>query len=148
VQDIFAGTVQNWKDVGGPNAPIHLDIRNPVSGTYLGFRELAMQDKPYAAKTNAFTSYEAIVQDVSQDPAAVGYCGLNLATNTGIKTLTIEGIAPSGAALKEGKYPYIRTLRFYTNKGNEPKLAADFISFVESAEGQKVVAQLGYAPKP
>src|ERR1043165_6230959 len=45
VRDLFTGAVQNLKDVGGPDAPVHLYIRDPVSGTYLGFQELAMENK-------------------------------------------------------------------------------------------------------
>ena len=29
VRDIFTGAIQNWKEVGGPDAPIHLFIRDP-----------------------------------------------------------------------------------------------------------------------
>src|SRR5581483_10562113 len=31
VRDIFTGLIQNWKDVGGPDIPIHLYIRDPIS---------------------------------------------------------------------------------------------------------------------
>src|ERR1039457_3503408 len=48
VLSLFSGTAQNWKVVGGPDAPVPLHIRHPISGTYLGFRELAMENKPYA----------------------------------------------------------------------------------------------------
>ena len=47
VRDIFTGAIHNWKEVGGADAPVHLYIRNPVSGTYLGFQEIAMGNKPY-----------------------------------------------------------------------------------------------------
>ena len=57
VRDLFTGAVQNWKDVGGPDAPVHLYIRHPISGTYLGFRELAMENKPYALNLKTFTNY-------------------------------------------------------------------------------------------
>ena len=42
VRDIFTGAITNWKQVGGPDAGIDIFIRDPVSGTYLGFQELAM----------------------------------------------------------------------------------------------------------
>src|SRR5690349_8519337 len=58
VRDIFTGAILNWKDVGGPDAPIHLYIRDPVSGTHLGFRELAMENKPYVSEQNLYTNYE------------------------------------------------------------------------------------------
>src|SRR5690349_17218780 len=68
VRDVFTGKIQNWKDVGGPDAPVHLYIRDPISGTYLGFQELAMDKKDYAQHPKTFTSYDAIVQAVAQDP--------------------------------------------------------------------------------
>src|SRR6266481_184065 len=79
VRDIFTGVIQNWKGVGGPDAPVHLYIRNPVSGTHLGFKELAMENKPYSAGTNALTSYAAIVQAVAQDANGIGYASIDLA---------------------------------------------------------------------
>jgi len=81
VRDLFTGTVKNWKDVGGPDAPVSLNIRHPISGTYLGFRELAMENKPYAIEAKTFTNYTGIVQAVAQDPNAIGYATLALSSN-------------------------------------------------------------------
>ncbi len=147
VRDVFTGSVKNWKEVGGLDAPIQLEIRNPVSGTYLGFRELAMEDKPYPAGTNAFTSYSAIVQAVAQDAHAAGYVSLDLIRSPGIKALSIGGVAPTTASVNEGKYPYARMLRFYTSKGKEASGTLDFIKFVQSKKGQQVVAQSGNVPR-
>jgi ABC-type phosphate transport system substrate-binding protein len=55
VRDIFTGVVQNWKGVGGADAPIHLYARDPISGTALGFKELAMENKPYTPDPKMFT---------------------------------------------------------------------------------------------
>jgi phosphate transport system substrate-binding protein len=147
VRDVFTGAVKNWKEVGGPDAPIHLDIRDAISGTYLGFRELAMEDKPYPTGTNAFTSYAAIVQAVAQDASAVGYASLDLLQSSGIKALSIGGVAPARSSVNDGKYPYARLLRFYTSKGKEAPGTLEFIKFVESPKGQQVVAQSGNVPR-
>src|SRR5262245_50545223 len=147
VRDIFTGVIQNWKDLGGSDAPIHLCIRNPISGTYLGFRELAMENKPYAASTNAFTNYAGIVQAVAQDQNAIGYASLDLAAKPGVKALTIKGVAPTAASVNEQKYPYARALRLYLNKSKEAPAVVEFIRFVESPRGQQIVAQLGNVPR-
>src|ERR1051326_152121 len=73
VRDIFTGVVRNWKEVGGPDAAIQLYIRDQISGTHLGFRELAMDDKPYGSGLKAFTSNRAIVQAVAHDANGIGY---------------------------------------------------------------------------
>jgi phosphate transport system substrate-binding protein len=147
VRDIFTGTVHNWKDLGGADAPIHLLIRDPISGTYLGFREVAMENKSYGTNRTTFTNYTQIVEHVAQDPNAIGYCGLNLAKHAGVKAESIQGIEPTAATINDGKYPFSRLLRFYTEKASEGGPALDFIRFVESAKGQEILSEMGYVPR-
>jgi phosphate transport system substrate-binding protein len=147
VRDIFTGAVRNWKDVGGPDAPIHLYLRDPISGTFIGFKELAMENKPYASEENLFTNYTGIVEAVARDVSGIGYSGFNLASRPGAKAVAIDGVAPTVDAVKQGKYPYIRTLHLYTNKTTERPAALDFIRFILSPRGQEVIAQLGYVPQ-
>lgn len=148
VRDIFTGVVQNWKAVGGPDAPIHLYVRDPISGTSLGFRELAMDNKPYAADAKLLTSYAAIVQAVAQDANGIGYSSFDLAKQAGVKPVTIGGVAPSAATVNQGQYPFARKLHLYTNKAKERAPAREFIHFVQSPKGQAIVAQMGFTPKP
>ena len=146
VRDIFTGAIQNWKDVGGPDAPIHLYIRDPISGTYLGFKELAMGNKPYITEQNLYTNYAGIVEAVARDANGIGYSGFNLAHEPGVKALSIDGIEPTLAAVKQDKYPYARTLHLYTNKAKERPAVLDFIQFIQSQRGQEVLAQMGFVP--
>jgi phosphate transport system substrate-binding protein len=147
VRDIFTGVIQNWKEVGGPDAPIHLYIRDPISGTYIGFKELTMENKSYASEQNLFTNYAAIVEAVARDANGIGYSGFNLAPHSGAKVMSIEGVEPTVTAVNEGKYPYARVLHLYTNKGKERPAAVDFIQFIRSPRGQEVLAQMGYVPR-
>jgi phosphate transport system substrate-binding protein len=148
VRDLFIGTVQNWKDVGGPDAPVTLCIRHPISGTYLGFRELAMENKPYALHVKTYTNYNDIVQAVAQDPSAIGYTAISPISKTGVKPLAIAGVAPTVEAVKKGQYPYARVLRLYTDKAAETPATREFIEFVKSERGQAIVDQMGFAPRP
>jgi len=148
VRDIFTGAVQNWKEIGGPDAPIHLYIRDPISGTYLGFRELALENKPYGHPTKTVTNYAGIVHEVAQDASGIGYSSIELDGKGGVKAVSIGGVAPSAATVNQSKYPYARVLRLYTNKGKEASSAQDFIRFVQSSRGQEVVAQMGFVPHP
>ncbi len=148
VRDIFTGVIQNWKEVGGSDVPIHLFIRDPVSGTYLGFRELAMEDKPYANAPNLLASYETIVEAVAKDTNGIGYSSLELENNAGVKPVSIHGIEPNAAAVDKGDYPYARVLHLYTSKGHETPEALDFIQFVLSPQGQAVLTRTGFTPHP
>ncbi|MDR3460633.1 MAG: phosphate ABC transporter substrate-binding protein [Verrucomicrobiae bacterium] len=149
VQGLFTGKIQNWKEVGGPDAPVHLCLRDPVSGTYLGFKELAMGFQDYGDQhVQLFTNYQGIADAVAKDPAGVGYAGLDQLQHAGTKVVSIDGVAPSAEAVNGKKYPYARTLHFYTDAAKESARTKDFINFVLAADGQKVMAQMGYAPKP
>jgi phosphate transport system substrate-binding protein len=148
IRDIFTGTVQNWKEVGGSDGPIHLYVRDAISGTYLGFRELAMEDKPYAPNVKTFTNYAAIVEALAKDPAGIGYCGFDQLTKSGVKGISIRGVTPNLLSVEEGRYPYSRILRFYTSRGKESPQTLDFIRFVQSPRGQEVLISQGFVQRP
>jgi phosphate transport system substrate-binding protein len=146
VRDVFTGKVQNWKEVGGPDAPVHLYIRDPISGTYLGFQELAMDKKDYAQHPKTFTTYEGIVEAVAKDPAGIGYASIEDGKKAGIKAISIGTSAPTLAAVQKGEYPYARMLRLYTDKAKESPVAMDFIQFIRSDRGQKILTDMGFVP--
>lgn len=147
VRDIFTGAVQNWKDVGGPDAPIHLHIRDPISGTYLGFLELAMEKKPYALGVKAHTNYVDIVRAIAADANSIGYSSTELATGAGVKPVAIDSIAPTPDAVNKGRYPYARVIRLYTDKANESAATKEFIELIQSPRGQKVLDEMGFVPR-
>ena len=142
VRDIFTGKVQNWKDVGGPDAPVHLYIRDPISGTYLGFQELAMDKKDYAQHPKTFTSYDEIVQAVAKDPTGIGYASIEDGKKTGIKAISNGSSAPTLTAVQKGEYPYARMIRLYTDKAKESPMAMEFIQFIRSDRGQKILTDI------
>lgn len=148
VRDIFTGSITNWKAVGGPDAPINLYIRDPISGTYLGFQELAMEKMPYAPRLKTSTNYAGIVASVIKDANGIGYSSIDLPKTGGVKAVSIGGIAPTVASVNTAKYPYARVLRLHTNKAKESTAAREFVQFVRSPQGQGILLQMGFAPAP
>ena len=147
VRDIFTGAVTNWKEVGGPDAPIHLCSRDEISGTHLGFRELAMENKPYALGLKAFTNYFGITQAVAQDANGIGYASIDLVSKNGVKAVSIGDVAPSIAAVNGGQYPFVRMLHLYTDKMKESATTQDFVQFVQSKRGQEILTRMGFVPR-
>ncbi|MEY2467229.1 MAG: phosphate transport system substrate-binding protein [Verrucomicrobiota bacterium] len=148
VRDIFTGAIHNWKDVGGADSPIHVYARDPISGTHLGFQELAMEKKPYVEGFKTFTNYTSIVQSVVQDPNGIGYASLQLSAKPGMKSLSIGGAPATAETVQKGTYPYARVLRLYTNKAAEKPAAREFIDFVQSTSGQKILDEMGFVSHP
>jgi len=144
VKAIFTGTVSNWREVGGLDMPIRLAVRDPVSGTSLGFRELAMDTRPYAGEAEKFTTYAQLEATVAREPGAIGYAGMHEVQDAGVRALRIGDTEPSTLSVNEGWYPYARLLRLYTNQATETPAAHDFASFAQQKPGQQVLAELGY----
>ncbi len=145
VRDIFTGTISNWKDAGGEDTPIQTYIRDPVSGTYLGFQELAMERKPYVESAKSFRSYAEIARAVAADPQGIGYVGMNATQFAGVHAVTINGIVASVLSINEGMYPYARALLLYTIHPKEKPATRQFLRFVLSRDGQKLLEELGNA---
>ena len=148
VAALFTGAIKNWKEVGGPDAAVQLYVRDPVSGTHLGFKEIAMGNQSYASGEKLFASYGEIAAAVAKDPHGLGYVGLDLVQVADTKALSVNGVAPCAENVNAKKYPYARALRFYTDTAKESPAAKDFIDFTLSPSGQGILKQLGYAPKP
>ena len=79
VTGIFTGAIKNWKEVGGADAAIQIYARDPVSGTYLGFKEVAMNNEGYAPHSKLLMSYQDIDTAVAGDADGIGYTGITLA---------------------------------------------------------------------
>jgi phosphate transport system substrate-binding protein len=144
VRDIFTGATTNWNALHGPDAPIHLYIRDPSSGTYLGFRDLAMQGLSYAPSVKAFKSYAEIADAVNADPNGIGYVGVLLQLRDKVKLVSINGELPTPQSIGRGVYPYARELRLYVNAKKQSDPAKEFIKFVRSDTGQTVLTALGF----
>lgn len=144
VRSLFTGQTKNWKDIGGPDAAVNLYIRDPESGTHLGFRELAMADKPYARDAKTFDSYLSIAKAVAADPAGVGYVDMAVAKQDGIRAVGIGKVKPSVESINDGTYPYARQLHLYTIRSRETKAAKAFIDYIRSRAGQRKLTELGY----
>jgi phosphate transport system substrate-binding protein len=144
VKEVFTGAITNWKQVGGEDVPIQIYIRDPISGTYLGFQELAMGNRPYANTAKTLSRYAEIVDAVRSDRSAIGYSSMNLAHQRNIRAVMVNNVQPTSIAVNEGNYPYSRTLRLYTAKGRESASAKDFLRFVRSRAGQAILAEHGF----
>jgi phosphate transport system substrate-binding protein len=145
VEQIFAGDITDWSQVGGTAGPISIYTRNTASGTYSDFKDLAMKKRDYASSSQKMAGNEAIASEVAKNPNAIGYVGLAYLTDPGIKTVSIEGSLPTEESVIAKKYPYARPTFYYTN-GEPTGEAAKFVDFTLSDEGQKVVRKVGFVP--
>jgi phosphate transport system substrate-binding protein len=150
VEQIFTGDVKDWGAVGGNAGAISIYTRNTSSGTYQDWKDLAMKKRDYASSSQKMAGNEQIAAEVGKNPSGIGYVGIAYIHAPGVKVVGIVNSAgklvlPSAETVHEKSYPYARPNFFYTN-GEPTGLAADFIAYLLSEEGQAIVAKSGFVP--
>jgi phosphate transport system substrate-binding protein len=145
VEQIFAGDITNWSQVGGTAGPISIYTRNTASGTYSDFKELAMKKRDYAPSAQKMAGNEQIAAEVAKNANGIGYVGLAYLADPGIKTVSIDGNLPTQESVLAKTYPYARPTFYYTN-GEAQGEAAKFLTFTLSDDGQKIAQKVGFVP--
>jgi phosphate transport system substrate-binding protein len=149
---IYTGAINDWSQVGGRPGRIVVLSRESSSGTYAFLREHILGNRPYRPDAQLMPSTRAIQTEISNNPNAIGYGGeAYFKGKPNIKIVAISAgkgkpaISPTNANVTSGKYPISRSLFIYS-RGTPSGLAAKFISFARSAQGQEIVKQIGYVP--
>ncbi|MDD5141474.1 MAG: phosphate ABC transporter substrate-binding protein [Verrucomicrobiales bacterium] len=149
---IFTGKVKNWKEVGGPDAPITVYSRENSSGTYEFFKEHVLKGADFAASAQTMPGTAAILQAVSKDKSGIGYGGAGY--GTGAKHLSIKkddaspAIEPTEESIINGTYPIWRYLYVYVNPALDKGEIGAYLNWIRSDDGQKIVKDAGYFPLP
>jgi phosphate transport system substrate-binding protein len=152
LEKIFTGKVRNWKELGGGDSPITVYSRENSSGTYEFFKEHVLKGQDFVSSAQTMPGTAALLQNVSRDKNAIGYGGA--AYGHGAKALKIKkaadapAIEPNEENVVSGKYPISRFLYNYLNPDKDKGEIAAYLNWVRSAEGQKVVKDVGYYPLP
>jgi phosphate transport system substrate-binding protein len=144
LSQIYQGKITNWKEVGGDDLTIIVVSRDSSSGTFESWGHLVLNNARVTPKAQLQASNGAVVQAVSKNRYAIGYIGLGY-LNTSVKGLTVNGITASAKTALSKEYPVARPLYMYTN-GQLAGEVANFLKFVLSPAGQKLVAKEGFVP--
>lgn len=83
-----------------------------------------------------------MMSTVAGDEYAIGYISLG-SLNESVKAVKIDGAAPSVETIKDGSYKISRPFNIVT-KSEVSDVAQDFIDFILSEDGQKVIEENGY----
>ena len=144
VKAIYQGTITNWKDVGGADSEIVLIGRDSSSGTREFFTEFVLDKEDAAKEMQELNSNGAVAQAVSITPGAIGYVSLEYVDDS-LKAFSIGGVAPTVDNVISGIYEINRPLLMITN-GEPEGLAADYLAFILSEEGQQILKDSGFIP--
>ena len=144
VKAIYQGTITNWNEVGGADSEIVLIGRDSSSGTREFFTEFVLDKEDAAKEMQELNSNGAVAQAVSITPGAIGYVSLEYVDDS-LKAFSIGGVAPTVDNVISGIYEINRPLLMVTN-GEPEGLAADYLAFILSEEGQQILKDSGFIP--
>ena len=142
IADIYTGKITNWKAVGGNDAEIVVIGREAASGTRDGFESIT-KTKDACQYRQERTSTGDVITTVSQNPAAIGYASLASVKDT-VKAVTVNGVTPSEATVKDGSYVIRRPFVLVTVEGKALSPAAQkFFDYATSADVADIIAKAG-----
>lgn len=144
MEKIYKGEITNWKDVGGKNEKIVIVSRDSSSGTFEVWGEIVLKGGRVVPSALTVASNGAAVQTVAQTTGAIGYVGLAY-VNESLKQLKVEGVMGTEATTLSGQYAVSRPLFLFTQSWPEGTIL-DFINYVFSPKGQKLVQSVGSVP--
>jgi phosphate transport system substrate-binding protein len=147
IAKIFTGQIADWSLVGGKPGPIHVYSRDNNSGTYDTFSSLVLNSQKLIGSAKKYENSEMLSQDISQDPAGIGFIGLPYIGSThavAVAEADAAALIPSQFTVATEDYPLSRRLFLYLSQNSKNKAARDFISFCLSSEGQDIVTKLGF----
>ena len=144
ITSIANGTIKNWSEVGGSDAPIVLIGREAGSGTRDGFENIiGVEDCVYEQE---LTSTGSVIAAVSQNVNAIGYTSLSAVDNK-IKTISVDNVHASEETIKDKTYKIQRNFNFVISKENNmSEQAKAFYDFVLSKEAIDIIKNAGAIP--
>jgi phosphate transport system substrate-binding protein len=146
-----------WSEIGVKIPGVSDDTivrvsRQSSSGTYEFFREHALGNRDFRMGSRDLNGSKEVVELVGGTLTAIGYSGMGYAT-TAVKMLKVTSkpgspaVAPTVAAVHDKTYPLARSLHVYT-LGEPQGAVKQYIDWILSDAGQKVVEDSGYVPVP
>jgi len=157
--DLYAegGKTTRWSELGVKIPGVSDDTivrvsRQSSSGTYEFFREHALGNRDFRMGSRDLNGSKEVVELVGGTLTAIGYSGMGYATPA-VKTVRVTSkpgspsVAPTVAAVHDKTYPLARSLHLYT-LGEPQGAVKQYIDWILSDAGQKVVEDSGYVPVP
>ncbi len=143
---VFSGQIVNWSEVGGADRAIKILRRDNKSGTFDTFKNLVLA--PFkldiSRDARAYESSEALSEQVSREPDAIGFVGLPyINKNAAVSIASSCGIisSPSKFSIKTEDYPLARRLYLYTTGAIPDPTLRGLLQFALSDDAQPTIQE-------
>ena len=143
LHEIYFGKITNWSQVGGRNAPIDLyAVISPNDGVEYSLRSLLFgRGDQQISAPRLYLNTKALEEGIALNPNGLGLSTLsNVVGNPKLRTIPIDGVAPTVANVADGSYPLYIPLFLVTNP-NSTKTAQTqaFLDFLQTDKAKAVL---------
>ncbi len=140
---VFNGKIQNWKEIGGSDAPITVVSREAGSGTRSSFEKIVTG---ITLVNNAViqNSNGTIRETIANDENSIGYISHGI-LNDKVKALMIDSVECTTESIIAKKYNLVRPI-FLLTKGAPEGEVKNFIDYILSDEIQAMIKKDGLLP--
>ena len=156
IKGIYSGEITNWKEVGGNDAEIIAYQRNADSGSQnymISFMGDTPLMKPVTDQIPASMSgILDVIAGYDNGIDAIGYSVYAYSDGmyeniSEIKYIKVNGVEPSLTTLADGTYPLLG-YNYAVFSADEPEDShvRALVKWIQSDEGQQVIADAGYIP--
>ena len=145
VRRIFTGEITNWKEVGGKDMEIVVVSREDGSGSRDAFQEIVGYESGQLIKNAIVASGNGNIKTtVAMNKHAIGFISFEYVDES-VSTMDINGVQAKAENVLAGQYELSRPFLF-VHKEDVPESAKQFMEFILTPEGQKVVKSAGASP--
>lgn len=142
------GNTVSSQAVEATTGAITVISREDGSGTRDAFTELmeivdADGNDATVMSAEITNSTSVMMSTVQGNERSIGYVSLGSLSDK-VKAVKVDGVEPSVETVKDGTYKLQRPFNIAYKDGSLSDLSKDFISYIMSAEGQKVIEDEGY----
>jgi len=148
IEEIYAGKRKTWSD----GTPIRLILR-PLGDAYTTYLSSINPGLKSSSEKAHFipgvyvgnTDQEAAMQ-IEKTPGSFGTTSSSLVATEKrkIKALSVDGVAPTLSNVSTGKYSYAMALSLVYKRDKYKGAVKDFMEFVFSREGKKILSDNGH----
>lgn len=146
---ILSGNLVNWRELGGPDAPVTVHLRDAGSGLSQGVEDrlLTPARSELRAEVIRHSTNAELATAIARDPFGIGLASFSEIGNA--KPLGLTGpcgfqLRAARRSIKTEDFPLTAPMFLYLPARRLPALAREFLTFTRSPPAQIVIRRAGF----
>ena len=143
---LYSGDINNWRELGGPDTPVLVVARSPVSDYYKLFVNLVMGGRDVREDIVRVGPVDGPRVIVQKNPNAIAHMHFGLLDRS-LKALSVDGIPPTPQKIRSGDYPLASPIFLCIDEKSERiKEVEEFIDLILSKKGRELLERQSILP--